>query len=316
MEMRTLGRTGLKVSAIGIGTWAMGSQWGAQDDQDSIAALHEALDAGCRFIDTAQSYGEGRSEGLVAKVMRDRPELEEQVVICTKIPPENRRQSPGPEIPIADAFRPAYLRERVEVSLRQLDTERLDVVLLHAWAEHWNSDDAWYETMLALKQEGKIKSFGISVSPARPDEANDSVAKGRPEVVQVIYNMLDQRAAKHLFPLALEHNMGIIARVPLASGALSGRFHADITFPEGDWRGGVFVGERLQQTLEQVEAVKSIVGADQLVQKAISFSAAHPAVHTVIPGARSAKQARENTTALETAPLSPEQLEQLRALAR
>lgn len=312
METRVLGRTGIPVTVIGFGAWAIGSQWGPQEDEESVRALHRAIDLGCRFIDTAQAYGEGRSEGLVARVLAERAE---EVVVATKVPPKNRVWDPPAGTPIREAFPKEYIIERCEVSLRNLRRDVLDVYQLHTWIDDWNDDDEWFEAMSRLKEQGKIRAIGISVPDGRPDAANRSIAKGRVDTIQVVYNILDQQARQVLFPLARQHGVGIIARVPLASGALTGRFRRDTTFPEGDWRRDFFRGELLERVVRDVARVQEIVGTDQpLVVRALQFCVADPTVSTVIPGIRSAAQAESNLAAASAPPLSPAALEALYAL--
>jgi aryl-alcohol dehydrogenase-like predicted oxidoreductase len=314
IQTRPLGRTGIEVTPIGIGTWAIGSQWGEQDEQQSLQALHRALDLGCRFIDTAQAYGDGRSERLIGRVFRERGE---RVPVATKVPPKDLDWATQPGVSqIRDKFPADYLIERCDVSLRNLGIETLDVYQLHTWCPSWNDETEWYEAMLKLREQGKIRAIGISVTDARPDEANGTVAAGRADTIQVIYNLLDQRPEEHLFPLAQQHGVGILARVPLASGALSGTWNAQTTFAEGDWRREVFTGETLKRTLEYVDALRFLEADSDhsLVIAALRFCMSHPAVSTVIPGARNARQAETLMRAMQLGPLPEEQLARAREL--
>jgi aryl-alcohol dehydrogenase-like predicted oxidoreductase len=312
MQERTLGRTGLQVSEIGFGAWAIGAEmWGPQDDADSLAALHRTLNLGCTFIDTAQVYGEGHSERLIARVFRERGE---RVTVATKVPPKNRIWGPEPGTNIADVFPYDYVYRRCEKSLRNLETDCLDVYQLHTWCPTWDEETGWYEAMVKLREEGKIRAIGISVSDERPGEANAHIAAGRVDTIQVIYNILDQSPEWELFPLAEEQNVGILARVPLASGALSGRFTRETTFPKGDWRRD----EGRDWVIEQVEKVEQLgfltEDGTPLVIAALKFCLAHPAVSTVIPGIRNVRQAEMNLSASDGLPLPPEHLRRLREL--
>lgn len=313
-EMRPLGRTGIQVSAVGLGTWAMGSQWGEQSDEASIKTLHAALDQGCRFLDTAQAYGEGRSERLIARVFRERGE---RVPVATKVPPKDRdwETTPG-QTGIQDKFPAQYLIERCEVSLRNLETDYLDVYQLHTWNSTWADQDEWYETMLKLKQEGKIRAIGISVPDARPDDANDVIKQDRVDTVQLIYNILDERAATTVFPLARQHQVGILARVPLASGALAGKWTAQTTFSQGDWRADVFTGETLQRTLGYVHDLRFLeAGSDgSLIEAAVRFCISDSAVSTAIPGARTPAQVGPLMRALQRGPLPEDDLRRIHDL--
>jgi len=312
VQYRTLGRTGFRVSEIGFGAWAIGAEmWGPQDDADSIAALHRALDLGCTFIDTAQVYGDGHSERLIARVFRERGE---RVTVATKVPPKNRIWGPSPGTDINAVFPPDYIIERCEVSLRNLETDCLDIYQLHTWCPTWDQETDWYEAMLKLRQAGKIRAIGISVSDGRPGEANAHIAAGRVDTIQVIYNILDQSPERDLFPLAQAQNTGIIARVPLASGALTGRWTRETIFPAGDWRGE----QEREWVVEQVEKVEKLgfltEDGTPLAVAALKFCLSHPAVSTVIPGIRNVRQAEINLSASDGRPLPPEHLVRIREL--
>lgn len=309
---RVLGRTGIEVSEITVGTWAMGSEWGHQDDEASVRALHRALDLGCTLLDTAQAYGDGRSERLIARVFRERGE---PVAVATKLPPKTRRWAPPPGTPIADVYPPAYIAAGAEVSLRNLGVDVIDVYQLHTWLADWNQTDDWYEAMDRLKRQGKIRAIGISVSDAQPAQANGSIAQGRVDTVQVVYNILYPAARTELFPVARAHDVGILARVPLASGALTGKFRSDTVFPPGDWRGEKLTGDTLERMVEAVERVKAIVGTDTpLLTRALQFILADPEVSTVVTGVRTVQQTEENLSALDAPPLTGHQLSALRTL--
>lgn len=310
MERRRLGQSDVWVTVIAFGAWAIGSQWGPQDDEESVRALHTALDAGIGFIDTAQAYGDGRSERLIARVFRER---KERVPVATKIPPKTGRWAPPPGTPIEEVFPPQYIVERCERSLRDLETDAIDLLQFHTWLDEWNATDDWYETMDRLRSAGKIRAIGISVSDNRPDEANGSVAMGRVDTVQVVYNILDQRAAVHLFPLARQHGTSILARVPLASGALTGKFRADTAFPPGDWRRDFWTPDVLAAVVQRVERIRSIVGDDvPLAARALQFAYHDPVVASALAGTRSVEQARENAQAAAYPPLTEEVLARLR----
>lgn len=311
---RSLGRTGIEVSSVGIGTWAMGDEWGTQQDQESIAALHRALDMGCRLIDTAQAYGQGRSEQLIGRVLKERGE---RVPVTTKVPPMDGNWETIPGVTtMREKFPATYLIERCEMSLRNLQMDYVDVYQLHTWCPSWNDETEWYEAMLKLKEQGKIKAIGISVSDHRPDEANGTIAAGRVESIQVIYNLLDQRPRSQLFPLAHTHNVGILARVPLASGALTGTWNEHKTFSQDDWRANVFTGETLRRTVARVNKLQEVaadVGSDMLAL-AIRFCISDPTVSSVIPGARNQRQAETLMRAMQAGPLPHNAIERIEEL--
>ena len=311
---RQLGQTGIEVSSVGLGTWAMGAEWGLQEDQASIATLHHALDLGCRLLDTAQAYGDGRSERLIGRVLKERGE---QVPVATKVPPIDGNWETIPGVTaIREKFPAHYLIERCEMSLRNLQVDCVDIYQLHTWCSSWNTETEWYEAMLKLKEQGKIKAIGISVSDHRPDEANDTIVAGRVDSIQVIYNLLDQRPRFHLFPLAHTHQVGILARVPLASGALTGTWKEHRTFPSDDWRARVFTGETLRLTVSHVNALQQIAGevGCSMLEFAVRYCISDPAVSSTIPGARTPEQAESLMQAMLAGPLPEEALKRVEAL--
>lgn len=312
--LRTLGRTGIEVSSVGIGTWAIGSMWGQQDEEDSQRALHRALDLGCHLIDTAQAYGNGRSERLIGRVFRERGE---RVPVASKVPPKDGDWDTQPGVSqIRDKFPPEYLIERCEVSLRNLQIDCLDVYQLHTWSSSWNEETAWYEAMVKLRDQGKIRAIGISVQDNEPAQANGTIAAGRVDTIQLIYNLLDERPAEEVFPLARQHGVGILARVPLASGALAGRWNRQTTFPEGDWRREVFNGETLERTLRYVEQVRFLetTSNGSLIEAAVRFCLSDSTVSSVIPGVRNASQVEAVMRAMHWGPLTEVELERIREL--
>ena len=311
---RQLGQTGIEVSSVGLGTWAMGAEWGLQEDQVSIATLHHALDLGCRLLDTAQAYGNGRSERLIGRVLKERGE---QVPVATKVPPIDGNWETIPGVTaIREKFPAHYLIERCEMSLRNLQVDCVDIYQLHTWCSSWNTETEWYDAMLKLKEQGKIKAIGISVSDHRPDEANDTIVAGRVDSIQVIYNLLDQRPRFHLFPLAHTHQVGILARVPLASGALTGTWQEHKTFPPDDWRARVFTGETLRLTVSHVNALQQIAGevGCSMLEFAVRYCISDPTVSSTIPGARTPEQAESLMQAMRAGPLPEEALKRVEAL--
>jgi aryl-alcohol dehydrogenase-like predicted oxidoreductase len=309
-----LGSAGLLSSCIGIGTWAIGGGWGPQPEETSLQALHCALEMGCRLIDTAALYGNGRAERLIARALKEHGQ---RVTILTKIYPRNYHWAPAPGTPMSALYPPEHIIAQAEASLRRLETDCLDGLLFQTWCPTWSAETAWYETLLTLREQGKIRTFGISVSDHRPDDANGVIAAGRVDIIEAPYSLLDQRAAKRLFPLAQRHHVSIIARTPLASGALSGHWHTAMKFHRADWRRRVFRGEVLERTVQRVSQVRALFEPGvALAQVALRFCLSHPAVSTVIPGVRTPEQVVCNLAASEQGALLPEQLEQIGRLWR
>jgi len=194
MQYRTFGRMGWGVSEIGFGAWAIGGSWGEQQDSDSIAALHRALDLGVTFIDTAQGYGDGRSERLIGRVLRERGQRAGtgSVKVATKIPPVDGHWPPFPDDDQDERYPAQYLRQGVERSLRDLDAERLDLVQLHTWTRAWNSYPAALETLRELQKEGKLDAIGISTPEQDQNSLIDLMRQGWLDGVQVIYGAARQ----------------------------------------------------------------------------------------------------------------------------
>ncbi|OGR80157.1 MAG: aldo/keto reductase [Elusimicrobia bacterium RIFCSPLOWO2_02_FULL_39_32] len=312
MNYRILGKTNLKVSEIGFGAWAIGGgMWGKTDDEVSLKALRRSLDLGVNFIDTAAVYGKGHSEQLIAKVYRER---KGKFFVATKIPPKNWQWPAKKGTPIKEAFPADWIREQTEKSLRNLKMECVDLQQLHVWAPNWVKENDWYETLLKLKQEGKIRFIGVSLNDHAPDEALELVQSGMADSVQVIYNIFDQSPEDRLFLLCKEKNVGVIARVPLDEGSLTGKFTKDKVFEEGDWRRDYFSPDILKETVERVEKLKFLVSGEikSLTVGALKFCLSHPTVSTVIPGIRSIQQAEENISSSDGNLLSKELLEKLK----
>jgi aryl-alcohol dehydrogenase-like predicted oxidoreductase len=259
MKHRTFGRLGWQVSEIGFGAWALGGSWGPQDDAESVAALHQALDLGCNFIDTALAYGHGRSERVIARVLGERSDVD-RVYVATKIPPAPGAWPPGPRDLITERFPAAYLRAKVEESLRNLQTDCLDLLQLHTWTRAWNREPSALETLRELQLEGKILGIGISTPEPDQNALNDLMRDGWLDAVQVIYNIFEQDPAAELLPLAAEHKVGVIVRVALDEGSLTGKFTAGTHFIGDDFRQRYFAGDRLARTVARVEKIRAVVG--------------------------------------------------------
>ena len=309
MNYRKLGRTGLNVSEIGFGAWAIGGSWGPQSDADSVAALNRALDKGVNFIDTAAGYGDGRSERIIAKVLKERRET---VIVATKTPPAAGPWPPSPYCILSDRYPAQSLRSNVEDRLRNLGTECIDLLQLHTWTRAWNRKPEAFETLRELKKEGKVRFVGVSTPEQDQNSVIDLMRAGWVDVVQVIYNIFEQEPAAELLPVAAQTGVGIIVRVVFDEGSLTGKWNENTTFPEGDFRRSYFQGDRLSRSVARAARVaKTIEGSGYtLPQAAIKFALAHEAVSTVIPGMRNPAQAEANCAVSELPAMTP----QLRSL--
>ena len=318
MEERQLGRSGLRVSVIGFGAWGIGgNMWKDSDDARSMEALRAALESGCTFIDTALVYGEGHSERLIARVLAD---WKRRVTVATKVPPKNRTWPALPGIGLKHTFPAAHVRRCAEQSAQRLQRP-IDLFQLHVWRDEWLLDPDWKtveKTVEHLLNNGTVKAFGISLNDHEPDNGLEAVRNcALVTSVQVIYNVFDQSPQHRLFPLCMEKKCGVIARVPLDEGALSGRITAETKFPPGDWRREYFEGDRKAQVEQHVNALRPVLleEAGSLVEGALRFCISHPAVSTVIPGMRTAEHARANCAVGDGRKLSPALLKRLEAHA-
>lgn len=319
MKLRSLGKSGLKVSEIGFGAWAIGGSWGPQSEADSVAALNRAIDLGVNFIDTAAGYGNGRSERTIAHVLGQRGAAaaggaSRRVYVATKTPPLPGAWPPSPYCKAQERYPEAYLRTNVEERLQNLQTQRLDLLQLHTWTRAWNRDPRPFAVLRQLQEEGKVGLVGVSTPEHDQNCVIDLMRGGWVDVVQVIYNLFEQEPAAELLPVAQECGVGIIVRVPFDEGVLTGKFTEQTTFPDDDFRRHYFAGDRLARAVRRAEAVRAdLRGTDYtLAQAALKFILAHPAVSAVIPGMRNATQAALNCSVSNLPDLPPDLLTRLR----
>lgn len=288
MKYRILGRTGLRVSAVGLGTMVHAGHFGPMDDGESLSAIETAIDLGVNFIDTSDAYGAGYSETLLGQALRGK---RDRIILATKggnvmVGPERGKRN----------FTREYISRVMDESLKRLQTDYVDLYQLHnATVDVIEQGDVW-EVLERAKQAGKIRHYGVSINTI--EEGIAAANDGRSDTIQLEYNLLAQEPAERIFPLAQKANVGIIARVPLRRGILTGKFTAadDGRFQGEDVRARSFKGEPFRQELAKAEQLRFLVdgNAQTFAQAAIAFCLAHPAVATTIPGARNAQQMREN----------------------
>jgi len=308
MNYRKLGRTNFQVSDVGYGAWGIGGkQWLGGQDDESLKALRLAIERGVNLIDTALAYGDGHSERLVGQVAR---RADRKIYVATKVPPKNRVWPAQRGTPIKDVFPKRYIVECAEESLRNLKLETIDLLQLHVWTDDWVDCDEWKRAFEDLVRAGKVQTVGVSVSEHDPDSALEIMKTGLIDAVQVIYNIFDQTPEAKMFPLAREYNIGILARVPLDEGALSGHFSESTTFPDGDFRNWYFRGDdRKKQVVEHVDALRADLPKDEnIADIALRFCLSHPAVSSVIPGMRTQRHVESNTALSDMGPLPAETL--------
>jgi aryl-alcohol dehydrogenase-like predicted oxidoreductase len=310
MRYRKLGRTNWEISEIGYGAWGVGgTQWLGATDDESLAALRQAVDLGVNFIDTALAYGDGHSEMLVGRMAR---EAGRKIFIATKVPPKNQLWPARPGIGIEKVFPYSYIMKSTEQSLKNLGGEQIDLQQLHVWNPEWLDRDDWRRAAEELKRSGKIRAFGVSINDHDPDSALDLIKTGLIDTVQVIYNIFDQSPERNLFPLCIERNIGVLARVPFDEGALTGTIREDTRFEPKDFRAIYFRGARKKEVVEHVTALQRDLGDANLPQTALRFCLSHPAVSSVIPGMRRTRNVVANTEASDLGPLDPATLEIVR----
>lgn len=311
MKYRKLGKNGPEVSEIGFGAWAIGGSWGEQKESDSIEALKTALDMGVNFIDTAAGYGNGKSERIIGEFLKSRSEA---ITVCTKTPPAPGKWPPTPWCSIHERYPESYLRENVEQRLKNLQTESLDVLLLHTWTRAWNDQPAALEILQKMKSEGLIKQVGISTPEHDQNCVIQLMRDGMIDVVQVIYNIFEQEPAAQILPVAGETGTGIIVRVAFDEGVLTGKYKGDETFPMGDFRRNYYAGDRLQRGVDRTEKIREEFQGDpsSMPELALKFAIAPKEVSTVIPGIRNKNQALQNTKVSDLPELTDETLLRLR----
>jgi aryl-alcohol dehydrogenase-like predicted oxidoreductase len=315
LEYRNLGETGMRVSEISLGTWAFGSEWGEVSDEASYAALNKAIDLGVNFLDTADVYGDGRSERLIGRLLREREENE--ILVATKA---GRRLDPH----AAGGYDHEHLSAFVERSLENLRVEALDLLQLHCPPTETYRQDETFEALDRLQEAGKIKNYGVSVE--KVEEARMALSYPGVKTVQIIFNIFRQKPIHEFFPLAEEQNIGILARVPLASGLLSGKMTAGREFSPDDHRnfnrggqafdrGETFSGVNFETGLDAAEKLKELVPEGYtLAQLALRWILMHPAVSCTIPGAKRPEQVEDNLAAAEMPALSEETMERIREI--
>ena len=309
MEKRTISRLGRQVSVIGLGTWQLGSDWGDVREEDALAVLDTAYESGVRFFDTADAYGDGASEQVIGTFLRTRGH--DDIVVATKM---GRRVMPQR----ADIYTLDNFRAWTDRSRKNLGVETLDLIQLHCPPTSVYSDDQVFDALDTLVDDGRAAAYGVSVETRA--EALTAIARPRVASVQMVFNMLRQAPLTHVLPAAAAAGVGVIARVPLASGLLSGKYDQNTTFAANDHRnynrdgkafdiGETFAGVDFTTGLEAVSRLVPLVPADAtMAQFALRWILDQPGISTVIPGARNPKQALSNASANALAPLTPETL--------
>jgi aryl-alcohol dehydrogenase-like predicted oxidoreductase len=314
MQYRELGRTGWKISTISFGAWAIGGTWGDVRDEESLAALHRALDLGVNFFDTADVYGDGRSEQLLARLRKERSET---FYVATKA---GRRHDPH----IAASYTKENLVAFVERSLKNLEVESVDLLQLHCPPTEVYYMPETFDVLDDLLKAGKLRHYGVSVE--KVEEALKAMEYPNVQTVQIIFNMFRQRPIELFFGEAERREIGILARLPLSSGMLTGKMTRTSTFESddhrqgnrnGEWfnRGETFSGLNYETGLQAVEELRALLPEGMtLTQMALRWILMFPAVTCAIPGAKRPSQVEENVSAADLPPLSEETMSKVREI--
>ncbi|WP_339820304.1 aldo/keto reductase [Paenibacillus sp. FSL R7-0216] len=316
MNYRTLGRTGLRISEIGYGAWGIGkSGWVGASDDESLQALRRSIELGLNFIDTALGYGDGHSEKLVGQVVREQKAQGKDIYVATKIPPKNGQWPARAGVPADETFTAEHVIACTERSLGHLGLETIDVQQFHVWSDEWVGQGSWLEGIQKLKEQGKIRHFGVSINDHQPENAIKLIETGVVDTVQVIYNLFDQSPEDQLLPACEKHHVGVIVRVALDEGGLTGKVTPETTFEEGDFRNHYFRDDRKQEVYNRVQKIAAELGVslEEMPEIALRYVLSHPAVSTVIPGMRTVRNVERNMPVGDGRGLSAEQVAKLKS---
>ena len=292
MKYRTFGRTQWPVSEIGYGMWGLAG-WSGSDMKEVMQSLSRAIDLGCNFFDTAWAYGNGKSESILADILKQY--AGKRLYVATKIPAKNFTWPSQPSFTLEECFPASHIIEYTEKSLKNLGVDCIDLQQFHVWEDGWAGHDDWKNAIEKLKREGKVKHFGVSVNRWEPDNVLNTLRTGLIDSVQVIYNIFDQAPEDNLFPLCRELGVGVIARVPFDEGTLTGMLTKETVFPADDWRSTYFVPENLNASVDHAEALRPLIPAGMtMAEMALRFILGNDDVHTIIPGMRKIRNVEAN----------------------
>lgn len=323
MKYRTLGKTGFKVSEIGYGTWQLADDpncWVGADLDESLRSLAKFIDLGGNFIDTAWIYGyddknpdRHPSEELIGKYLKQTGNRD-KVIIATKVAPKNMTWPAWKNTPVSEVFPNQWIEKSVDDSLRSLGVDTLDLVQFHVWQDDFAKDEGWQETIQKIMKSGKVKAWGISINDYQPTNCFKAIDTGLISTIQFIFNLFHQKPTEKLLPYAKEHNIGLIARVPLDEGGLSGKFTEDTAFADGDFRAKYFTKERLQGLVIRSDKLKAILGQEamSLPELDLRYLLSFDDISTVIPGMRKTVHVEANAGVSDGRKLTNQLMEELK----
>jgi len=311
MNYRSLGKTKLSVSEIGHGLWGMGD-WKDSNDEESLQTLQKSLEIGCNFFDSAWSYGSGHSDRLLGKLIKNNPAA--KIITAGKIPPKNLKWPGRSEYKLDDVFPRQHVFDYTEKILENMGIQPIDLLQFHVWDDSWSDKDEWKQIISDLKSKNLIRFFGLSLNRWEPWNGMKAMQTGLIDSIQVIYNIFDQAPEDELFPLCQKMDIGVIARVPLDEGGLSGDLKFDTRYPETDWRANYFGSENLHTTVVRANALKEILPEElSLPEFALRFILTNPIVSSTIVGIRNLKHLKEDMRSSDGKGLSKEMVAKLRA---
>jgi len=314
MKYRTLGKTGFKVSEVGFGTWQLANDpdaWIGSDINESIQCLKKYSDEGGNFIDTAWIYGYSNahpnnhpSEELIGRFLKT--VNRNNIIVATKIPPKNMYWPALKNSLISEIFPEHHIIQCVNDSLKSLGVDQIDLMQFHVWQDSWANENEWKDTISEILQSGKVKFFGISINDYQPSNCLKTLDTGLIATIQFIFNIFHQKPTEKLLPYAKEHNIGLIARVPLDEGGLGGKITSHTTFLQGDLRNTYFGGSRLEELVQRTAKLKRFLGNEVhlLPKMALRYILSFNQISTVIPGMRRLYQVEDNLKTSELGGLS------------
>lgn len=312
MIYKDFGKQNEKISLLGFGCWGIGqSEWIGADDNESKKTLLKAIDEGITFFDTAWAYGNGHSEKILGKAVR---ESGKKVFIASKVPSKKWEWPAGDKSTLKESFPKKYIVEKTEESLKHLNRDYIDLMQFHVWNDKWTGEDEWKEAVTKLKKEGKVRYWGISINDHQPENGIEAGKTGLIDSYQVIFNIFDQSPVVKLFPFCKKNKIAVIARVPYDEGALTGNVMHDTEFPVGDFRNDYFRGKRKIEVQERADKIWEDVRNENgsMAEAALRYVISFNEVTTVIPGMRKEKNLMANLRYIEKDSLSSQLLETLK----
>lgn len=323
MKYRKLGKTGLKVAEVGMGTWQLADDpemWVGADLKESLKSLYEYVEQGGNFIDTAWVYGytdnpvRHASEELIGKFLKESNKRKD-LAIATKVAPKNWHWPAWKADKLSDCFTSKHIEKQVDDSLRSLDVDYIDLVQFHVWNDDWAKEEGWQKTVENIITSGKVRHWGISINDYQPSNCLKTLDTGLISTIQFIFNIFHQKPEEKLLPYAKKNNIGLIARVPLDEGGLAGKFTTKTKFEKGDFRNNYFKGKRLTELVTRTDELNKIVGseADSLTELSLRWILSHNEISTVIPGMRKVDYIKANTAVSDKGKLSKEMMNKLKS---